>query len=1254
MNPESQPQPLPTHDPTGPQVATGAGKPIAPSLAALRWRIRLWLIVDRASTLFGTALAVCLGAGLLDYLVRMPRPMRLVLWLIGLGLVIGAIRRYVVPAVRFKPSLTDLALRIEQTPAGQNAGLRDILAAGLEFHDSGPQQASGLRQQIAAMASGLFSDLRTGNVLRPVGGARRGLTLLMLTVAVLGSIVTLAPLLTLLGAQRTLMPWTGAEWPSRTALLDATDERAHALTAALPMRAVLTRTNRSPGQTRVQLKYRLIQGDHAGQTETALMTPQGVKHDRELRGEVYERLLDPRALADASLPAAGSENGQGRAQATPDRKLEYWFETSDARTEPALIQLVEPPAVTRLRIAIAPPSYAGELLGGENGFVSGTKDLGAGKPDASTIAPVLVGSRIGVEFELNKEVPLPDARNGSDALAFAAKLMAGAAVPPDLSIDPIKSGFRLNWKAQETIRFGAVLEDSFGIRSQDPAAVAIVVVPDRAPAVHVLEPAQDESVLPSAVIDVVGEAKDDVALSGLTMEARVLAARADSPGAPPEPRGQPIEIAVWKPDAELKDRREAKVSATIELQTFDVKPGDEVHLYAVAKDTFALDGQSREPVLSAPRKLRIIGESQLIEQILAELGTIRSAAQRIDQDEQRLQREIPNLTQKGGSERASRMKKDQQGLTERMSPPAALVKRLAERVDRNALTDRTLRQMLEESSRLLDEAADRSKDATDALDRAQENNPDAPAKADEAENARRAQSAVRDAMAKLSSVLDQGKDGWATRREIEKLLEDQARISEQTREMARQTGGKRMQDLTSGQKQELEQLARAQQELSQRARAATDALQDRASKSKSTDPAQAEAMEKAAEQSSRDQLEAMMQQASKNAGENQTASANDYQKKAEETLKKMMEELEKGNQKKNDTLRRMLAELVEQIEDLMSRQSEELAKLADASKLGPDETLDGGQIRLNQDTISVAETARKGGAETGPVADSIDAGANDQATAVKSLRVSPADAPAADRWERSALAHLTNARDLAKKLSEQSEKREEEKQREELRKAYDKSLQQQIAIRADTSGFIGKELSRRDRAAVRSLGEKQEELRTQMTELQAKTKELAEQGVFNFSHKRLDGLMNRAGAALKDGVASKAVDGDQAASASLLRSLVDALSQGKDEEDFRNAESGGGGGGGGQGGPQPIIPPIAELKLLRALQQDAAGRTREASEKAEASTVAEIGRLQRELAEQGQDLIKKLAKQQGASQPANGEVNPGKPVEPPKPAEVPQ
>lgn len=1219
---------------------------IAQTLAALRFRIRLWLLVDRASALVGTILAICLALGIIDYFIRMPRPMRLALWLIGIVAIVLAFRKFILPAFRFRPSLTDLALRIEQSPAGQESGLHDVLAAGLEFNQhSAPRSESQsatqpqdprLERQVAAMASGLFSDFSLRQIIRPAGGARKGVSTLLFSVIPLAIVVSLAPLLTLIGVQRVFTPWANVQWPSRTALLDATLAKAHPLGTALPLRALLTRTNKAVGDTRIQLRYRVVAGDRVGDISSALMTPQGVRHDSEPAGEIYERLLDPRSLVDSISSSQASSN--------ENRRLEYWFETADARTDGNTIELVEPPIITNAKIAIKPPGYASTdanadvvanpKAGSAGEFVSGSRDLGPGKPDTPSIAPVLAGSRVELTFALNKSIPVPRETSGPAAAKFATSLMQGATPPPDLAIAHTEKQVTLSWTANDTIRFGAILEDSFGIKSPDPTSISLIVVPDRSPTVSVIDPPQDETVLPSAIIDATGEARDDLALASLTLEARVLASKPDSPGAPPEPRGQPLSIATWNRD-EVPLRKEATATTTLELSTLEVKAGDEVHLVAIAQDTFSLEGQTHPPVLSAPRKLRIIGEGQFVEQLLAELGALRAAAIRLDQDQQKLQRAAQELDKPGGADRATRLKKEQDALTERLTPPASLVKRLADRVDRNALPDRTVRQMLDDARQLLDKAANSSRDASRSLQESASANPDDAAKPEQADAARQSQAEVRDSISKLASILDQGKDGWATRREIEKLLEDQKRISDQTRDLAKQTGGKRVSDLTPSEKQDLEQVAKAQQDLAKRARAATDALQDRASKMRPDDPAQAEAMQKAAEQSSREELESTMQQASKNAGENQTASANDFQKKAEETLKQMMEELDKGAQRKDESLRRMLADLVQQLEDLMLRQNDELAKLADPAKVPANESLDGSQIRLNQDTLAVSDSVRKGPPETIPVADAVDAGATDQGSAVKSLRLAPIDSPGADRWQRSALAHLTTARDIAKKLGDESSKREEDRQREELKKAYENSLQQQIGLRADTSGFIGKELTRRDRAAVRSIGEKQEELRTKLAELQTKTKELSDAGIFNFSHKRLDTLMNQAVASLKDGAANKAVDSNQASSATVLRSLVDALSKDKNEEDFRNSDGGGGGGGGQQGGKQPIIPPIAELKLLRALQQDAASRTRSLSDSglADETALADIGQVQRELARQGQELIKKLEKEKQESSP---------------------
>lgn len=1202
------------------------------ALASLRARIRLWLVFDRATAILGVTLSVAIALGLLDFAIRMPGLMRWVLFLSGVALVVAACRRLLVPAARFRPALTDVALRVEQTPAG--APVRGLLASGLEL----ATKDSPLTQDVVRESLAAFSKLSIGDVVRPIGGSKRGSTTLLAAIVPLAILCLVAPTMTLIGARRVLTPWTDAQWPSRTAVLNATTANAHALGTALPLRALVTRTNRAVGDTRVAAKYRVTVNGVTSSTATTLLSSQGLRSDASPRGELFERLLDARALVEPLNSGAASGS-----RAT----LEYWFETADAITDAATIELVEPPVITRVEARVTPPAYVGAASLGE--FISGSHDLGAGRSDATPLSPVLAGSQVALTLTLSKPVPI------AEGPAFLKKLLAGTEPPPGMTLAnaSAKSGstLTLSFVAKEPLRTAVVVEDEFGIGSPEPTTLLIGVVTDKPPTASVMQPAQDETVLASAVLDVSGEGRDDVGLARLTLEAQTFRGRADSPGAPPEPAGQPASLAARDVAADAEETRTVRAPATIELAGYSLKPGDELHLTAVAQDRFALEGETHAAVISAPRKLRIISEGQFVEQVLAELAGLRTAAIRLDADQAKLRTRAEGLDQPGGSDKAQALKNEQDALTQRLSPPASLVKKLAERVDKNALPDRTVREMLRDVGDLLDQAADKSREAAQSLNESRKPEGEAPADQAAAEKARASQSQVRDAMSRIASILDQGKDGWATRREVEKMLEDQRRLSNETRDLSRETGGKKASELTNDQKAALERLAQAQQELAQRARAATDALQDRSKKLESTDPAQSEAMKSAADESAREQLSDTMQNASKSAGENQTATANDFQKKAEETLERMLQELDKGAKRRDESLRRQLADLVQQIEDLMGRQNAELAALADKAKLAQGETLDARQIQLNQDTIAVTDAARavkEGGA---PIADELETASNRQASAVQSLRLAPADEPGADRSQRDALSHLTEARDLAKKLRDQAAKREEDRKREELKRAYDKALQEQIAIRGDTAGFVGKELSRRDRAAVRTLGEKQEQLRATLKELQSKTKELSDEGVFRFSHERLDTLMQRSEAALKEGVASKDVDSWQASSATVLRSLVEALSQSPDEKDFREAQGGNSGGGGQNGGPRPIIPPIAELKLLRAMQQDTALRTRSLAEAAAPDPVEidEVGSLQRDLAKQGTALIKKLSEQQGAKGPKLEEMQPGVPPQPPQP-----
>jgi len=137
--------------------------------------------------------------------------------------VIGAIRRYVPLPRRPIPPFAHRSpsrWRLEQTPSGgKPLAFADVLAAGLEFNEAKPK-IRGTGPSATNRLDGLGASFPTFATERCSGrsaGARRGPDFADAGRSpFLGSVVSLAPLLTLLGrARRTLMPWTSAEWPSR-------------------------------------------------------------------------------------------------------------------------------------------------------------------------------------------------------------------------------------------------------------------------------------------------------------------------------------------------------------------------------------------------------------------------------------------------------------------------------------------------------------------------------------------------------------------------------------------------------------------------------------------------------------------------------------------------------------------------------------------------------------------------------------------------------------------------------------------------------------------------------------------------------------------------------------------------------------------------------------------------------------------------------------------------------------------------------
>lgn len=370
----------------------------------------------------------------------------------------------------------------------------------------------------------------------------------------------------------------------------------------------------------------------------------------------------------------------------------------------------------------------------------------------------------------------------------------------------------------------------------------------------------------------------------------------------------------------------------------------------------------------------------------------------------------------------------------------------------------------------------------------------------------------------------------------------------------------------------------------------------------------------------------------------------------------MLQEMERGERSRQEQLRRQIASIVESLDALIVRQQQELDRLDAADQAGAGFAgLDGGMISLNRNTLGVLDQAREAGRELREVASLVARASEAQIKAVDALRARSVDAAAARERETESLARLREARELAGKAEEQQSEAENARKRGELRKAYTDALARQQDARAQTAKLAeAGDLSRRDRAAARAVGEEQASIRSALAELLARTQEIADTKVFEYAHAQMDRSAGRAADRLRAGEPAPALP-DQDRTISTLQGLIRSLQDDprKQKEDQFAGNQQGAGGSSGQGQPPPLIPPVAQLVLLRELQ---AGLLREtkaiaAVEQPDPEALDLLGTQQSDLSELGKAIIDAMQRR-NRDAPPDG-VAPIKPPAGPAPAPAP-
>lgn len=1165
-------------------------------LASIRREAKVLLIARRVAWVLAALLVAAAFVGVVDYAARLPQWARLILLVVLLSGLGWSLARLVWPAWRMRPTLIDMALRLEarrEDLKGRLASAADLARAGKIDPRHGPL--------LDSLASGTLPDLMRR---KPTAAAMASCLAL---VAGVWAYAFWQPQHAQLAALRVLAPWTSVQWPSRTAIEFAGLPRYHPLGEPLAIRGLLTRTDRAIGKTRVEAWYRL----DGGSPQRVVLTSQGAPANPGA-AEIYERLVNPAAEA---------------LRMSQHVAMELWIETADDRTPTTRIDLVRPPRVVQASATVSPPAYA---AGASGARVLGLRQAGErlpvalGTEDTAVLGPILAGSSLELSLRFNT------AARAEAALATSGEDDSDG----DVAIEPMPDGqgivARLRVDAPASLR--VQLADELGIASTRPLVVAFEVVPDNDPTAAVIEPSQDEAVLSGARLSMVGEGRDDFGLSVVSLVAQRASPPQGSHGAPPEPVGDQLELARWQEGDASTD---ARAAAMVELSTLGLTAGDELHVRALATDL-----RGGEPVASATRRIRIISELELVEQLRAELAVVREAAKRLDRQQRDVLEEAARVGPSRQAQDDNELSRQQGDLSSQLTRQAQAVRDVAERAERNDLDDSAIDELVRLAQNHLDAAADQSERAQELLDAAARS--DAPqergASRDQAE---RAQERVRDELGGLVGLLSRDEDEWLARRDLERLIEQQRELRDQAARAQAQTAGQMPEELSADERSMIEQIAQRQAELARRAQDALDQLDERARALSERDPARAQTLQEAAERGRQGEAPREMERAAQEARQNRMASAQEHQQQALDALESVAERLDEAGQDRDRELRRVLAQLALAIEALIARQQTEIDRLLASRQVGSFDGLDGAMIALSRDTAALSAERAAGDQALGGIARKLLDAADAQDLAVVALRARPVDDAQALLRERESLELLQGALDEARTLEEQARQRELQRQRQALRRAYAQALSAQTTLRDETGTYSDQELSRRQQVLVRRLGDRQRRLLVELEAARQETEGLDEAAAFRLAHARID----RAGGVSAERLALSQADRPtleaQDTVMLVLRSLIEALDSAtqRGDQDFAQANQGGqqGGQGGQPGEDEGVVPPMAELLLLRTMQVEAAQMTRAIDDgMLDQARVAEAGRLQGELAEVAADLVRRINEQQRPQGPPAG------------------
>ena len=777
---------------------------ITEELARVRSSVRLMIWTGGLARVVAVLLGSLCAAGFVDWLIHVDDPGLRLLTAISIAVACGTILwRFLIVPLWEPLSGPLLAAQIERG----YPELRGRLVSAVEFLDGQyPRAAGSPALQDAVVQDALrrlpevdvFRILETRDLRRmAVISAAVGLTTL--------SAVILQPQAAATAMTRLLFPLADHPWPRRHDLQ-------------------LVDANLDPVDPPLDQPLQIAQGEPL---ELYVQDRNGRLPDRvwlEVRDPESEEIRrEPLRAVALRDPKERSVSVAAIALTIPSGSVEFRAIGGDDSTMPfRRVDVVPLPVIELLEVQVSPPPYSGrppEMLPADVGHLA-----------------ALVGSTIRAKVRVSK--PL-----------HSAELRWNDHEPVPLVLSDDQREFTAEFVLSEPgpNHYWFVLQDQQGFRNSDGLRYEARGIPDLVPDVAMEEPPGDVQVTAAAELPLTITADDDIGLARVTLQHQ---------------RDGSSEIAEISLVEDAAGSTEQRVDYVWKLADLQLQPGDRLQFRAAATDRYDLG----EPHVgrSTPRQLLVVSQEQKQQEIVGRMSDLLDVLRETIQVQERSQSQLETVQQqldRQGALRAQdrdqlqRAELDQRQVAAQLTRPRDGAReravRLQDELAANGLDDPETRRRLEELEAQLDllsredlPAIEQDLTQSRKVAAAEELTPPSVAELTATlENARRQQQETVQTLQNLESLLSEWRDRRDVDSELASLKSDQQDLKGLATELSGRTLAQPLSELPAEDQADLKDLAERQRRMADRLDQFQRRLSQMAEKLATTEPATAETFE---------------------------------------------------------------------------------------------------------------------------------------------------------------------------------------------------------------------------------------------------------------------------------------------------------------------------------------------------------------------------------------------------------------------------